>query len=92
PEAINQVYNVACGERTTLNQMVEALIEFMSEYDPKIKNAEVIYGLNRKGDVPHSLASIDKIQTKMNYQPLYSFKEGLKASCKWYWENLQKPE
>ncbi|MDD4575172.1 MAG: NAD-dependent epimerase/dehydratase family protein, partial [Bacteroidales bacterium] len=89
PEAINQIYNVACGEQTTLNQMVEDLIEFMSEFDQKIKNTEVIYGPNRKGDIPHSWASIDKIQTKMNYQPLYFFKEGLKASCKWYWENLQ---
>lgn len=87
-DAINQIYNVACGERTTLNQMVDALIEFMSEYDPKIKNAKIIYGPNRVGDIPHSLASIDKIQAKMNYQPLYLFKDGLKTSCKWYWENL----
>ena len=89
PSAINQIYNVACGEQTSLNEMVETLIEFMSDFDQSIKNAQIIYGPNRKGDIPHSLASIQKIESHLNYQPLYYFKEGLKASCKWYWENLQ---
>ena len=89
PAAINQIYNVACGEQTSLNEMVEALIEYLSDYDTEIKNAKIIHGPNRMGDIPHSLASIKKIETHLKYQPLYYFKDGLKASCKWYWENLQ---
>lgn len=88
-DALNQVYNTAFGERTTLNDLVKYLKEYLSEYDPKIADVEVIYGDYRKGDVPHSLASIDKAKSLLNYDPQFSMKNGLKEAVKWYWENLK---
>lgn len=88
-EAYNQVYNVAFGERTTLNDLVKYLKEYLSEYDSKIADVEIIYGDYRKGDVPHSLASIDKAKSLLNYQPQFSMQNGLKEAVKWYWENLK---
>lgn len=88
-EALNQIYNTAFGERTTLNDLVQYLKEYLSEFDPKIGDVDVIYGDYRKGDVPHSLASIEKAQEKLNYQPQFSMKTGLKEAVKWYWENLK---
>lgn len=85
--ALNTVYNTAFGERTTLNQLVEYLKEYLSEYDPQIANVDIIYGPNRAGDIPHSLASIDKAKTFLSYNPQYSMKEGLKEAVKWYWTN-----
>jgi UDP-N-acetylglucosamine/UDP-N-acetylgalactosamine 4-epimerase len=87
--AINTVYNTAFGESTTLNQMVGCLKEYLSEYDSKIKNIEIQYGPNRAGDIPHSLASINKAKELLNYNPKFSFNEGLKEAVKWYWENLK---
>lgn len=88
PEAQNQVYNTAFGERTTLNDLVKYLKQYLAEFDPKIADVEVIYGDYRKSDVPHSLASIDKAKNLLNYNPLFSMKDGLKEAVKWYWENL----
>src|SRR5690606_38740607 len=59
-EAINTVYNTAVGDRTTLNELVGYLKEFLTEYDVEIAKVEVIHGPNRQGDIPHSLASVDK--------------------------------
>lgn len=89
PEAQNEVYNTAFGERTTLNDLVKYLKEFLSEFDPKIANVEVIHGDYRKGDVPHSLASINKAKTLLHYHPQYSMKDGLKEAVRWYWEKLK---
>lgn len=89
PEAINTVYNTAFGDRTTLNDLVGYLKEFLSEYDSEIAKVEVIHGPNRIGDIPHSLASIDKAKNLLNYNPKYSMKNGLKEAVKWYWENLK---
>lgn len=90
--AVNTIYNTAFGDRTTLNDMVAYLKEYLSEYDSKISTVEVVHGPNRKGDIPHSLASIDKARELLNYNPKYSFKAGLKEAVKWYWENLKKKE
>lgn len=87
--SVNQVYNTAFGERTTLNDLVSNLKEYLSDFDPKIADVEVIYGDYRKGDVPHSLASIDKAKKLLEYQPKHSMKEGLKEAVKWYWNNLK---
>ena len=87
-EAINTVYNVAYGERNTLNELVLYLKEYLSEYDPKIKDIAVNHGPNRIGDIPHSLASIERAKKRLTYQPRYSLKEGLKESVAWYWEHL----
>ena len=87
-EAVNTVYNVAYGERNTLNDLVNYLKEFLSAYDSKIKDIELVYGPNRLGDIPHSLASVDKAKKLLNYQPQYSLQAGLKEAVKWYWDNL----
>jgi UDP-N-acetylglucosamine 4-epimerase len=89
PKAINTVYNTAFGDRTTLNEMVNYLKEYLSEFDNSIKNINIVYGPNRIGDIPHSLASIDKAKKLLNYNPEFSFKDGLKEAVKWYWNNLK---
>jgi len=89
PEAVNTVYNTAFGERTTLNQLAGYLKEYLSECDPEIANVEILHGPNRLGDIPHSLASIEKAQKLLNYQPQYSLKAGLKESVEWYYEALK---
>lgn len=89
PDAINQVYNTAFGERTTLNQLIEYLKEYLSDFDKEIANIEVIHGPNRAGDIPHSLANVDKAKRLLGYDPKYSMRAGLKEAVKWYWENLR---
>lgn len=89
PDAVNQVYNTAFGERTTLNQLVNYLKEYLSEFDPEIANVEVIHGPNRLGDIPHSLACIDKAKKLLHYNPKYSMRDGLKEAVKWYWHNIR---
>ena len=89
PEAINTVYNTAYGDRTTLNDMVSYLKEYLSEFDSAIAGIDVVHGPNRVGDIPHSLASIDKAKRLLNYTPEYSFQDGLKEAVKWYWNNLK---
>ena len=88
-DAQNQVYNTAFGERTTLNDLVKYLKKYLAEFDPKIAEIEVKYGDYRIGDVPHSLASIDKARELLNYYPHFSMKDGLKEAVGWYWENLK---
>lgn len=87
-EAVNQVYNTAFGERTTLNQLVSYLREFLSEFDPEIAKVEIVHGPNRLGDIPHSLACIDKARQLLNYDPKFSMRDGLKEAVKWYWDNI----
>ena len=87
-EAINTVYNVAFGERNTLNDLIYYLKESLAKYDSKIKDIEILYGPNRVGDIPHSLASVDKAKKLLNYNPQYSLKKGLEEAIKWYWKNL----
>jgi UDP-N-acetylglucosamine/UDP-N-acetylgalactosamine 4-epimerase len=89
PEAVNTVYNTAFGDRTTLNQLVGYLKEFLSQYDPEITKIEIKHGPNRAGDIPHSLASIEKAKINLGYNPKYNLKDGLKEAVKWYWENLK---
>ena len=87
-KAINTVYNVAYGDRNTLNDLMGYLKEYLSEFDSKISNVEVIYGPNRAGDIPHSHASVNKANENLNYNPQFNLQEGLKEAVKWYWENL----
>ena len=87
-KAINTVFNVAYGDRNTLNDLMEYLKEYLSEFDSKISNVEVVYGPNRAGDIPHSHASIEKAKELLNYNPQFNLKKGLKKAVKWYWKNL----
>ena len=76
--ALNEVYNVACGEQTTLNEMVNLLNQISNlQLKPN-------YREERKGDVKHSLASIDKVVEKLNYVPEKKFEEGLNEVFNWY--------
>lgn len=88
PEAVNQIYNTAFGERTTLNQLVGYLREFLGAKDEAILGIEPSHGPNRAGDIPHSLACIDKAKNLMGYNPKYSMRDGLREAVDWYWENL----
>ena len=86
--AVNQIYNTAYGERTTLNQLIGYLKEYLGEFDSAIKDLKILQGPNRAGDIPHSLANIDKACKLLGYDPKYNMKEGLKEAVKWYWKNL----
>ncbi|SMG20115.1 SDR family oxidoreductase [Arenibacter troitsensis] len=88
-QAVNSVYNIAFGERTSLNDLITILKDYLSKYDPKIKDIDTTYGPLREGDVPHSLASIQKAQDLLDYQPTHNLKEGLKEAVSWYWDNLK---
>jgi UDP-N-acetylglucosamine 4-epimerase len=89
PEAVNTVFNTAFGDRTTLNDLIKNLQFELSQFDSKIAEVKIIYGPNRAGDIPHSLASIDKAKNKLGYNPQFSLQQGLKEAVKWYWENLK---
>ena len=87
-EAINTVYNVAYGDRTTLLQLTNLLKKHLSEFDKSISNIEIKHRDNRLGDIPHSLASIDKAKKLLNYNPKYNINDGIKEAVSWYWKNL----
>lgn len=88
PDAVNTVFNTAYGDRNTLNDLVGYLKEYLSVYNPKIAEVAIEYGPNRAGDIPHSLASIEKAKTLLGYDPKFSLQEGLKEAVDWYWGNL----
>jgi UDP-N-acetylglucosamine 4-epimerase len=88
-EAVNNVYNAAFGDRTTLNDLVAFLKESLSKMDQRIGDVAVIHGPNRAGDIPHSLASISKAQKLLDYSPKFSMQDGLNEAVKWYWNNLK---
>lgn len=88
-DALNTVYNTAYGERTDLNELTQLLKEYLSIYDEEIGTIENKYGPTRMGDVPHSLASIDKAKQLLGYDPQYDIKTGLKEAVDWYWKNLK---
>lgn len=83
---ISEVFNIACGEQTSLNELVQMLKENLSRFDQDIKLISPKYGPMRAGDVPHSLASIDKAKVLLGYAPEYSVRRGLEEACKWYWK------
>ena len=87
-EALNQVYNVAHGERTTLNQLFFSIRNLAAEFDKDILAIEPVYGPARAGDIPHSLASIEKAKRLLYYSPILNVEDGLKEAVKWYWKNL----
>ena len=82
-KALNQIYNIACGDRTTLNDMVEILEKVSG------KSLDVNYGPERPGDVKHSLADISKAKELLGYKPEVMFKEGLEKAYEYYLEQLK---
>ncbi len=89
-KAIGQVFNTAVGEHNNLNMLVSYIKEYLSFYDPDIAKIDASYGKPRKGDIPHSLASIEKSTLLLGYKPTHNLKQGLKEAISWYWENLKK--
>ncbi|WP_299677832.1 SDR family oxidoreductase [uncultured Dokdonia sp.] len=89
PDALNTVYNVAYGERTTLKQLIELLKNTLSQYDTAIKEVSITHGPERVGDVPHSLASIQKASSLVGYAPKYDLEKGIQEAMSWYWEHLK---
>lgn len=87
-EAINSVYNIACGTRTTLNELFSVIKGELSAFDAEIDNVNAVYGPERAGDIPHSLASIDKAKKLLGYRPSHTFSQGIKEAIGWYLENL----
>ncbi|MFQ3238487.1 MAG: UDP-N-acetylglucosamine 4-epimerase [Olleya marilimosa] len=87
-QALNQVYNTAVGDRTTLVQLTDLLKKYLSKYDPKIAQVNIVHGPNRKGDIPHSLASVDKAKRLLDYNPTHGIAQGIEEAVDWYWENL----
>ena len=83
-EAINQVYNVAFGQRTTINEMVEILKKIEG------KKTDIVYKQSRVGDVKHSLADINKASLLIDYKPLYSFNDGLIETYNFYKKQFKK--
>jgi UDP-N-acetylglucosamine 4-epimerase len=88
-EAINTVYNVAFGEQTTLNELVFILKENLSKYDSDIQSIDLIHAENRVGDIPHSLADINKAKRLLGYAPKFDIRNGIKEAIDWYWNNLK---
>ncbi len=87
-KALNQIYNVACGEATTLKELAEKIKLNLSRKNKAIAQVSIVYGDQRMGDIPHSLASIEKIKSLMGYAPSILIDHGLQEAVDWYWENI----
>ncbi len=86
PAAVNQIFNTAVGERNDLNQLTVLLKKYLAHFDPAIADVPILHGPNRTGDIPHSLASIEKAKTMLGYSPQFNFEKGLKLAVEWYWK------
>ncbi len=89
-DALNQVYNVAYGESSDLNELFNEIRNNLLNFDSEIAGIKPNYGPFRKGDIPHSLASIAKAINQLNYSPTHNLKEGLKETVNWYYSNFEK--
>ena len=89
-DALGQVFNSAVGDRTTLLELSELLKKHLSKHDPKIAEVEIVHGPNRKGDIPHSLASVEKAKQLLGYEPTHRLEEGLEEAVVWYQQNLNQ--
>lgn len=83
-QAINQVYNAACGEQTSINDLAKCIKRYLSYYDNAVNDISPKYGPARLGDITKSLASISKARDLLSYEPLVTFQEGLKRTVYWY--------
>jgi len=89
PEALNTVYNVAYGARTSLNALTDILKDLLSAHDSTIANVPIHHGPERLGDVPHSQASIEKARRLLGYNPEYNVRDGLRNAVEWYRIHLE---
>ena len=84
--AINQVYNVACGEQSILLDLLKHIQKLLKQFDEKIDQVKISFGPERVGDIKHSLASIEKAKKQLNYSPSHNVNEGIEAAIQWYWD------
>jgi len=87
--SISEVFNVAYGGNTTLNELFLALRNNLAKFDPEIASIDAFHGLNRAGDIPHSMASIEKAKMVLGYVPQFDAAGGFERACRWYFENLK---
>ena len=87
-EAVNQVYNVAVGDRTTLNDLFEAIRVNLAPRFPHLENFKPTYRDFRAGDVRHSQADVSKARTLLGYAPTHRMAEGLAEAMDWYVNDL----
>ena len=90
PQAVNQVYNIAVGEKTTLNELFQLLRASLARRDPRYAAARAAYRDFRAGDVRFSLADIGKAQSLLGYRPIYRLPEGLEHAIGWYMASLAR--
>jgi UDP-N-acetylglucosamine/UDP-N-acetylgalactosamine 4-epimerase len=88
PDALNQAYNIAVGERTTLNELFSLLQSGLRKRDAAMPEQKPVYQDFREGDVRHSLANISKAQRLLGYEPTHQVREGLEAAMDWYKKNI----
>ena len=84
--AINQVYNVACGEQSILLELLKHIQNLLTQFDERIGQVKISFGPERIGDIKHSLASIEKAKNQLNYSPSHNVNEGIEAAIQWYWD------
>lgn len=89
-KAFGEVFNTAYGERTELNELVYTLRAKLAAFDPSIKDVKIIHGPERIGDIPHSLASIEKAKSILGYKPTHDIQKGIDEAIEWYWNTLKK--
>ncbi len=87
-DATGQVYNVACGDRTTLNELFRMIRAGLAGYEPKVAMLEPVYEPFRPGDVRHSLADISRIRQRLGYVPSHGVIDGLMEALEWYATHL----
>jgi UDP-N-acetylglucosamine 4-epimerase len=85
PDAVNQVYNIALGSRTTLNELFNMIRELLGDYDAHIKNIAPVYGPFRPGDVKHSQADIEKAKNLLEYHSTHDVKKGMVETVRWFY-------
>jgi UDP-N-acetylglucosamine 4-epimerase len=88
PAALGQAYNVAVGQRTTLNELFELLRERLAPRHPHLEGLKPVYGPFREGDVLHSLADTTRARQLLGYEPTHSIEQGLDEALDWYEKSL----
>jgi UDP-N-acetylglucosamine/UDP-N-acetylgalactosamine 4-epimerase len=88
PRAVNEVYNIALGERTTLNELFNLIQTSVLSVSPELTATQPVYRDFRAGDVRHSLANIDKARTLLGFEPTHRIGEGLALATAWYAREL----
>jgi UDP-N-acetylglucosamine 4-epimerase len=83
-DAVNEIYNIAAGGRTTLNELYAQLTQILNSLCPYLKDAKPVYREFRAGDVRHSLASIDKARDRLGFVPSHNMGQGLELAIPWY--------